>query len=66
MEFLLSIRPVLALGVSLTAAALILCLHRRPNLRDAVSVAAAVLKFLIVISIAPLVLAGGDIGSHPV
>ncbi|MGR3761073.1 monovalent cation/H+ antiporter subunit D family protein [Roseobacteraceae bacterium NS-SX3] len=61
MEFLLSIRPVLAIAVSLAAAALILSLRKRPNLRDAVSVAAAVLKFLIVISIAPLVLAGGTL-----
>ncbi|MEW2913306.1 monovalent cation/H+ antiporter subunit D family protein [Leisingera sp. JC11] len=61
MEFLLSIRPVLAIAVSLAAAALILWLHQRPNLRDAISVAAAVLKFLIVISLAPLVLAGGTL-----
>ncbi|NSY41287.1 monovalent cation/H+ antiporter subunit D family protein [Leisingera sp. ANG59] len=61
MEFLLSIRPVMAIAVSLAAAALILWLHQRPNLRDAVSVAAAVLKFLIVISMAPLVLAGGTL-----
>ena len=59
MEFLLSIRPILAIAVSLTAAALILCLRNRANLRDAISVAAAVVKFLIVISLAPLVLAGG-------
>ncbi|MVO15600.1 monovalent cation/H+ antiporter subunit D family protein [Parasedimentitalea huanghaiensis] len=59
MEFLLSIRPVLAIAVSLTAAVLILCLRNRANLRDAVSVAAAVVKFLIVISLAPLVLDGG-------
>lgn len=61
MEFLLSIRPLLAIAVSLAAAGLILYLHQRPNLRDAVSVAAAVLKFLIVISMAPLVLAGGTL-----
>jgi len=59
LEFLLSIRPILAIAVSLTAAALILCLRNRANLRDAISVAAAVVKFLIVISLAPLVLAGG-------
>ncbi|KAE9630042.1 monovalent cation/H+ antiporter subunit D family protein [Parasedimentitalea maritima] len=59
MEFLLSIRPVLAIAVSLTAAVLILCLRNWANLRDAVSVAAAVVKFLIVISLAPLVLDGG-------
>lgn len=59
MELLLSIRPILAICVSLTAAVLILCLRHRANLRDTVSVVAAVLKFLIVISLAPLVMAGG-------
>lgn len=57
----MSIRPVLAIAVSLAAAGLILCLRNRPNQRDAVSVAAALLKFLIVISIAPLVLSGGTL-----
>mgnify|MGYP000108745901 FL=1 len=61
MEFLLSIRPLLAIAVSLVAAGLILCLHKRPDGRDAVSVAAALLKFAIVISLAPLVLAGGTL-----
>lgn len=59
MEFFLSIRPLLAIAVSLTGAVLILCLRNHANLRDATSVAAAVLKFGIVISLAPLVLAGG-------
>ena len=57
----MSIRPVLAVAVSLLAAALILYFHKRPNLRDATSVIAAVAKFLIVISMAPLVLAGGTL-----
>ena len=61
MEFFLSTRPVLAVAISLLAAAIILCLHQRPNLRDTVSVIAASLKFLIVISMAPLVLAGGTL-----
>jgi multicomponent Na+:H+ antiporter subunit D len=58
LEFLLTIRPVLAVAVSLTAATLILLLHRRPDARDIVSVVAALLKFLIVISLAPAVFAG--------
>jgi multicomponent Na+:H+ antiporter subunit D len=58
LEFLLTIRPVLAVAVSLTAAALILLLHRRPDARDMVSLIAALLKFLIVISLAPAVLSG--------
>lgn len=61
MDFLLSIRPVLAIAVSLLAAGAILCLHKRANARDAVSVIAAIIKFTIVISMAPLVLAGGTL-----
>ena len=61
MEFLLLIRPALAVAVSLIAAVAILCLYKRPNIRDAVSVVAAVIKFIIVISMAPLILAGNTI-----
>lgn len=57
-DFILSIRPLLAVAVSLIAAAAILCLVQRPNVRDGVSVIAALIKFGIVISMAPLVLAG--------
>lgn len=53
-----SITPVLAILVSLGAALVILALHRRPNLRDATSVIAAVIKFMLVISMAPMVLRG--------
>lgn len=61
MEFFLSIRPALAVVISLIAAGLILGFHKRPNLRDGVSVIAAILKFIIVISMAPLILAGGTV-----
>ncbi|NRA83480.1 MAG: monovalent cation/H+ antiporter subunit D family protein, partial [Gammaproteobacteria bacterium] len=61
MEFLMLIRPALAVAVSLIAAVAILCLYKRPNIRDAVSVVAAVIKFIIVISMAPLILAGNTI-----
>ena len=61
MEFLLLIRPALAVAVSLIAAVAILCLYKRPNIRDAVSVVAAVIKCIIVISMAPLILAGNTI-----
>ena len=54
-----SIRPVLAIAVSLLAAGAILGFRHQVNLRDAVSVVAAVIKFSIVISMAPAVLAGG-------
>jgi multicomponent Na+:H+ antiporter subunit D len=56
-----SIRPILAIAVSLLAAGAILCLRDRANLRDAASLIAAVVKFLIVISMAPTVLGGGTI-----
>ena len=44
-----SIRPILAIAVSLVAAAAIWGFRRQANLRDAVSLVAAVAKFLIVI-----------------
>ncbi len=58
METLISIKPVLAFLVSLIAAALILVLHKKPNLREATTLLAALIKFLLVISMAPLVLQG--------
>ena len=61
MEVVHSIRPILAIAVSLLAAGAILGLRDRANFRDAVSLIAAVVKFLIVISMAPIVLGGGTI-----
>ena len=56
-----SIRPILAIAVSLVAAGAIWGFRRQANLRDAVSLVAAVAKFVIVISMAPIVLAGGTL-----
>lgn len=53
-----SIRPSLALLVSLVGMALIVLTRRRPNLREACSLTAAILKFGIVASMLPAVLAG--------
>lgn len=61
METINSIRPLLAVLVSLTAAFLILVLNKKPNTRDAVSFIAAIIKFSIVASMAPTILAGGTI-----
>ncbi len=61
MEVVYSIRPILAIAVSLLAAGAILGLRDRANLRDAVSLIAAVVKFLIIVSMAPIVLGGGTI-----
>ena len=52
------IRPFLAVGVSLLAAILIMCTGNNPNLRDFWSVAAAVIKCVLVFSMVPAVLAG--------
>jgi len=58
---LLSMRPLLAVLVSLTAAGLILLFGKRPNLRDGISLVAALTKFAIVASMAPVILGGGTI-----
>ncbi len=59
MESVESIRPLAAVLVSTLAAFIILGLRDKPNLRDSVSVVAALVKFSIVASMAPLVLGGG-------
>ena len=59
MEALTSIKPAIAFAVPLLAAGAILLFNGRDNLRDAVSLVAAVVMFLIIISMAPVVLAGG-------
>jgi multicomponent Na+:H+ antiporter subunit D len=61
METLLALRPLIAVLIAVAAGLSILALHRRPNLRDAVSLVAAVAIFLIVASLAPTVLRGGVI-----
>jgi len=58
MDVFSSVRPLLAILVSLMAAALILVTGKRPNLREAWTILAAVAKFLIVLSMAPSVLSG--------
>ncbi|MFW6017839.1 MAG: cation:proton antiporter [Halapricum sp.] len=52
------IRPLLAILVSAIAIPLILALRSRPNLREGVTLVAAVTKFAIVASLVPGVLAG--------
>ena len=51
-------RPFLAVGVSFIAAVLIAFSRRWPNLRETWSVIASVLKFAIILSMVPAVLAG--------
>ncbi len=58
METLLDLRPLFAILVSAAAAVAIAFTGRHPNLRETWSVLAAVVKFLLVASMAPGVLAG--------
>ena len=53
-----SIKPLLAVAVSLLGAALIVAARKNPNIREGFSLGTAVLKFLIVVSMVPTVLAG--------
>lgn len=56
-----SIRPFLVIAVSLIGAASIVAARKNPNIREVCSVSAAIIKFLIVISMIPSVLAGNTI-----
>ena len=56
-----SIRPFLAVAVSLFGAALIVLNRRSPNIREACSVATATLMFLIIVTMVPVVLAGNTL-----
>ena len=61
METILSIKPFLAVLVSLVAAVLILLSRKKPNLREFWSLSAALLKFLIVGSMIPVIMGGQTI-----
>ena len=62
---LLVARPLAAVLVSLVAAGLIAVLGRRPALREACTFAAAAIKFGLVASMLPAVLAGQVVESGP-
>ncbi|MDC4223849.1 MAG: monovalent cation/H+ antiporter subunit D family protein [Candidatus Manganitrophus sp.] len=59
-----SIKPFLAVFVSLAGAALIVATRRNPNVREGCSLVTAILKFLIVVSMIPAVLAGNTLHYH--
>lgn len=62
METIISIRPLLAILVSTAGAFLIILTgEKKPNLREFWSIAAGVLKFLIVVSMVPAILDGKTI-----
>ncbi len=56
-----SITPLLAVLISLIAGAFILVFRNRPDVRESFSVIASILKFLIVISMLPVILNGDRI-----
>src|SRR3989338_2641118 len=58
MEPVISIKPLLAVLVSAIAAVLVMYSYKRPNLREGWSIGAGVIKFLIVISMTPVILSG--------
>ncbi|MBC7325218.1 MAG: monovalent cation/H+ antiporter subunit D family protein, partial [Moorella sp. (in: Bacteria)] len=64
-DFFLANRPLWAVLISLVAAGLILFNDRRPNLREGITVLAAVGKFAIIFSMLPQVLAGEVIETAP-
>ena len=59
-------RPLLVVLVSLVAAVLIRLIGNRPALRETCTFVAAVAKFALVVSMAPVVLQGGVIESDPI
>ncbi len=61
MQTIISIKPLLAVLVSLFAVPLILRTGDRPNLRESWSVLAGIIKFSIVISMAPAIFSGQTI-----
>ena len=61
MEIVQSAKPLYAIAVSLIAVLFIAASYKKPNLREFCTIAAAVLKFSIVASMLPTVLAGKTI-----
>lgn len=58
MESVPSLQPLLAILVSLLAAAFIVLSGRRPNVRETWTILAALVKFALILSLLPAVLAG--------
>ncbi|MEE8303308.1 MAG: proton-conducting transporter membrane subunit [Candidatus Tectomicrobia bacterium] len=63
MDALLTLRPLLAILVSLVAAGLILLTGRYPNVRESWTFIAALLKVVLVLSLVPVVLQSGAVES---
>ena len=60
----ISIIPLLAILASAVGAIFIMIFRRHPNLREAVSVVAGLIKFLLVASMVPIILSGKVITLH--
>ncbi|MBI5253805.1 MAG: monovalent cation/H+ antiporter subunit D family protein [Euryarchaeota archaeon] len=58
---MISVKPLLAVLASAVGAALIVASSRRPNLRESWTIAAGIIKFLIVASMASTILAGNTV-----
>lgn len=61
MEIITSYKPLLAIIVSAIAACFIVLSRKNPNIRESWSIVAAVMKFLIILSMAPTIFAGKNI-----
>ncbi|MFQ5950206.1 MAG: proton-conducting transporter membrane subunit, partial [Nitrospiria bacterium] len=58
---IVSIKPLLAVAVSLVGTAFIIATRKSPNIREGCSLVTAILKFLIVLAMLPAVLAGNTL-----
>ncbi len=61
METIISIRPLLAVCVSLFVTLPIIFLSKRPNLRESATFLAGLIKLGIVVSMLPTILGGSEI-----
>ena len=61
MNTILSIKPLLAIGVSILAVPLILLFRNRPNIREGCTFLAALIKFGLVLSLLPWILDGKEV-----
>lgn len=59
-----SIRPLLAVSCPLICSFLIFLFRKRPNIRESWTIVASIIQFLIVISMAPIILKGNVIKCH--
>ena len=63
-EIVQSIKPILAVGCPLLAALFIFMLRKRPNIREGITILAALVQFAIILSMAPAVTDGYVLNSR--